>query len=1310
MSAWRSPLLYLGFVLIVIAAAALVAPLLVDWNSYRAQFEDYGRKLTGRDVTIVGPIEARLFPWPVLVLHQVKIANNAHGTRMANLMEAKRIEMGMSLAPLISGQIEVDSIALDGPVFAFERLASGVANWSIEPERSLAAMFDPDRVAVSEVSISNGTVFAADHRRGEVARLDKFTGTLSAPALSGPWRMRATANHGGSPLEITVTTGKLKPGEAARVGLRVAPVGGAGMVYSFDGEVARREGKSVKGALKISPTLPAGGKGDAETGFRPFNVKADIEADYDTVALSNIEASPAFTSDPGNFITGAATIELGSRVVVRTALSVARLDLDYIAGPRGRELVRSGAAFEGLGHLMSAVPEGLELHADVAASSVFVGGETLDASRLKFELGPERLRIEEFTTAMPGQTRTRFSGVIVPGEGEPLMSGDLSFDSVSLRDFVVWALPEQRSAIERVWSGARGRLVLESKLDLTPRTLRLSSVRTTFDDATITGSLGFQRQPQPGLAVRLHADRVDLDRYLPRGLGEQAGESGLAMTLIDVIGQAMTLGDFEFTAQAGQLRFHGVEAQDVTIDLGASENGVEMRTVEIGRVGAARMEVAGLLRFPGEGVSGSMNALIDAQDPRGLLRLLGVFGPEGDAEPAWVKALGPLDVRLIAEASAEERITTAAMVLNGTAGGASASVEGRFHGDHARWQQGEIELVGEMEARSSTLVAAITGLQLPLDVDKPTRLTGSLSGSLSRGLATSVSAGLFGAHGQFAGTIRKAATTLEAEGRAAVLAQEAAGLLTIVGVPADSLSPLAQVISAESEIRYDAGGLQLSGLSGTAGGAAFSGDLNVMFEPVRRVSGQIATGKLSLPWLLGTVLLPRDGTPHDLSSHFATSLPGLEAELTIAADRLQMLPQIALTSSELDLRLGRDDLTLRGRGIGPGGEPATGWLSVQLDGRGVVLDGAVEGPVALGGLLQARDGSLVIDADGQVKLGFTGGGRSPAGVIAALQADGSYELPRGVLKHVDPQSFAHDLAAAKQPAEIDSLFTGSLRRGDLAFVGGSGTLKFAEGVLTTKPLAILGQGISGEARLLLEAASGEIDLSFTLALAEPKDVPTFQLAYAGRPRELELSTDVQGLRSHLSMKMLLDSVEQLEELQRQEQELIEEEENFQRELMRREQTRREEQQQREKLRREQLSGGEPVLDRKERELAMRHKSEAGVDGGREANEGLAEPFGEPPPAAARLETMTALPPITPLPNDGNAQPTPPSANHGLIDPVPVPRVKPQRRPTAASYGAVINPLRAPPKANLGPTPQAASPAPTIPQPDFKPQLGSEYAR
>ena len=54
MSAWRSPLLFLGIGLIAIAAAALVAPLFVDWNVYRADIEDYGRRITGRTVSIDG--------------------------------------------------------------------------------------------------------------------------------------------------------------------------------------------------------------------------------------------------------------------------------------------------------------------------------------------------------------------------------------------------------------------------------------------------------------------------------------------------------------------------------------------------------------------------------------------------------------------------------------------------------------------------------------------------------------------------------------------------------------------------------------------------------------------------------------------------------------------------------------------------------------------------------------------------------------------------------------------------------------------------------------------------------------------------------------------------------------------------------------------------------------------------------------------------------------------------------------------------------------------------------------------------------
>lgn len=1307
MSAWRSPLLFLGFVLIAVAAAALIAPHFVDWNSYRAEFEAYGRKVTGRDVTIVGPIEARLFPWPSLLLHKVKIAN-PEGMRRANFLEAGRIDMGMSLAPLMSGRVEVDTIAIDSPVFAFERLASGAASWTIELNRSLPAMIDPDRVSVSEISISNGIVFAGDHRREGLTRIDQLAGTLSAPSLSGPWRVQATASHAGSPFEISLTTGRLKPGEAARVGLRIAPVEeAAGVVFSFDGEVARPEGKSVKGAIKIAPTPSELGKGDAETGIPQFEIKADVEADFDTVALSKIEAAPAFSSDPGNFITGGAQIIFGSRVVVDSVLSTARMDLDQFAGRRGRELMRSAGALDELALFLARLPETLDLHVDLAAASVVVGGEALEASRLEFELSQERLRIEEFTTALPGQTRSSFSGLLVFGEGEPLMSGDISLESASLKDFVVWALPEHRRAIDQVWNGSRGRLTLEAKLDLAARGIRLSDVAATLDDTKFTGSLSSEPGPDAGLALRIDADRIDLDLYLPRGFGDWAGlgfgDSGLAVKLVDFLGEAMTLGDFQLTAQAGELIFHGVPARDVAIDLGASDNVVELRTVEIGQVGGARVDVAGMLSLPGEGVAGSVNALIDAEDPRALLRLIGAFGQEDALEPAWAGVLGPLEVKLVAEASTKERVTTAAMALTATAGGASAAIDGQFRGELAKWQDGAIELTGDMDAQSSALLAALTGLELNAGPERPTKLTTSVAGSLSGGLATMLEAEVLGARGQFVGTVQEGRRAVEAKGRVAVLAEDAAELLAFVGVPGDSLSPTAQVLSAESEVTYDGRGLRLSTLRGTAGGAAFSGDVNFVSDPVRRVSGKIATEALSLPWLLGAILLPRDGTAHALSSQFASAVPGLEADLAIAADRVELLPHIAIESSELEFKVGRYDLTLAGRGNGPGGEPATGRLAIELDSRGVVVEGAVAGPVALGALLKSGDGKPVIDADGRVELEFSGSGRSPAGVFAALQAKGSYELAQGVLKRVDPETFARDLAAAKQPFELDGLFTRSLRSGDMAFVGGSGSLEFADGVLKAKPLPILGEGLTGEARFLLEAASGDVDLSFTLSMADRHNLPTFELAYAGSPRALEPSIDAQDLKSYLSMQMLQESVLQLEELQRQEQELIEEEEKFQRE-----------QEERERLRLEQeRREAELKLDRKELELAARLRAEESQaeklkveqrKADREAMEPRPEPAPEPESSSEALPDAAPKPEPEPAAARADVVTAAPLRAPQATEPVPVPMLKPQPESAPASRVTVNEPLQMPRDGNLGHISEPVFSGPTVLQPIVTPPV------
>lgn len=1292
------------------AVAALVAPWFVDWDVYRAEFEDYGRRLTGRQVEIAGRIDARLFPWPALILNEVKVSN-PEGARIPNLVEARRIEMRMALAPLISGRLEVEEINLDRPVFAFERLPGGSGSWSLTPQVGLA-LLDPERVAVSEVSISDATIFLGDDRRGGLARIENFAATLSAPALSGPWRLRGQASYGGAAMELGLTTGKIRPGEPLRLAVRLSPLDGPGKVYSFDGEIGDRGAKSVKGSIKIGPTLPGSGKADAEVGLRPFVVRAEVEADFDNVVLKQIEIAPEHSADAANYITGEATIDLGPRIAVNAALSAARLDLDILAGRRGRELMQSPDRLLKAASTLAGLPEGLDLDLDIAVTSLVVGGETLETGRLKVAVNHERMRIDELAAAMPGQTRGRFSGLLVFGPHEPLMSGDIVLDSVSFRDFVVWLSPQRRRDIEDVWSGARGRLKLDAKLDLAAGRLRLTEARAVLDESNLAGNLNWQDGTEPGLKLRLSADHLNLDRYIPRGLSQLFGQSGIAVGIVDVIAGSMTAGDVEVTAEAGRLQLHGVEAEDVAIDVGANENGIDLRTIEIGRVGAARLDISGLVRFPGDGIAGSVNALIDAHDPRGLLRLFGAFGPEGEPEPAWAKAVGPLDLKLLAEATAEDRITTAVVALTGKAGEATASFNGRFRGERSNWQDADIQVSGEVAAPSGLLLADLVGLRLVGGADRPSRIAGSSTGSLSRGLVTAVETELVGAKAQFAGTVREGRTGLEAEGRLALLAEQANELLAALGLPGQELSPLARVLSAESAISYDGIGVRLSGLSGTAGGAAFNGEITFATGPVSGISGHIATGRLSLPWLLELLLMPRDGEPHDLSSRFAFGLPDIRCELRITADRLEILPNVSLELAETKLRLEPLLLGLTGSGTGPAGEPAKGNLEVRLDSRGAEIDGYFDGKLALDQLLLADDGAVVIDAEPAIKLSFSGVGRSPAGLLSAAQAEGTYGMSGGVLSRVDPRSFARDLAEIKQPAEVDRLITGSLRSGDLAFKGGSGTIKIANGVLTATPLAIVGEGATGEARFLLEVASGNVDLSLALALTEPKDIPGFELAYAGHPRALQASSNAQELKSHLAVKLLQESVKQFEDLQRQELELLEKEQRFRREQQ---DPRRSEdagqRQPREADAQDQLSepGNDPAAA----------DGLSGIDGpAPETTPGQAdavavEPISPPAREAERGPVADTAPPVAktePQPvveaapePAASSEPLEPSAvtdSGPLLPPVPLPKEKPKREPEPVSRETSLGPLQLPLDGHLGRISRQVFSGPKVLQPDL----------
>jgi hypothetical protein len=91
------------------------------------------------------------------------------------------------------------------------------------------------------------------------------------------------------------------------------------------------------------------------------------------------------------------------------------------------------------------------------------------------------------------------------------------------------------------------------------------------------------------------------------------------------------------------------------------------------------------------------------------------------------------------------------------------------------------------------------------------------------------------------------------------------------------------------------------------------------------------------------VLLPRDGSPHALSSHFAPDTAILEADLVIAPVAWRCCPMSRSATSQLDFKVGRHDLVLKAAAAGPEVSWRPGRLEVRLDSRGAVLEGVVEG-------------------------------------------------------------------------------------------------------------------------------------------------------------------------------------------------------------------------------------------------------------------------------------------------------------------------------------------------------------------------------
>ena len=119
----------LGGLVLLMVAAAIILPLVVDPNDFKGEIASAVEAKTGRTLTMEGDIGLSVFPWLGLDIGPVSLSNGK-GFSARPFASMKAVQVRIKLLPLLTRQVEMDTVVLQGLNLSLETDLSGKTNWS----------------------------------------------------------------------------------------------------------------------------------------------------------------------------------------------------------------------------------------------------------------------------------------------------------------------------------------------------------------------------------------------------------------------------------------------------------------------------------------------------------------------------------------------------------------------------------------------------------------------------------------------------------------------------------------------------------------------------------------------------------------------------------------------------------------------------------------------------------------------------------------------------------------------------------------------------------------------------------------------------------------------------------------------------------------------------------------------------------------------------------------------------------------------------------------------------------------------------
>lgn len=329
---------------VVVAGAAILGSM--DFNQYKGLIAEQAKKATGRDLQIAGDLHLEISLNPAIAVDGVTFSNAEWGSKPA-MATVERFAAEVSLIPLLSGQVVVNRLLVEGVDLLAETDKNGVGNWEFAPGEKPAAadsggattLPSVDKVVMRDIKVTYKDGVSGEEHRVALDELTAAAGAVDEPvkidakgslndkifSLAGTLGSveQMTSSEGVYPVDVTAEALGV---EASYKGTLGTPGGNIAVDGQLAVAIASLE-ETLSEAAAIVPQV----KDVPLIGADKIDLSSKVTFDGKNATLNGMSLQAGKTD-----VAGSARAAIGGRPNVEVALTSNLIDLDELL-PQGEK-------------------------------------------------------------------------------------------------------------------------------------------------------------------------------------------------------------------------------------------------------------------------------------------------------------------------------------------------------------------------------------------------------------------------------------------------------------------------------------------------------------------------------------------------------------------------------------------------------------------------------------------------------------------------------------------------------------------------------------------------------------------------------------------------------------------------------------------------------------------------------------------------------------------------------------------------------------------------------------------------------------